>query len=87
MIIYSTEFRLICNSWLIFFGYSNKVNYNLEGFSDDRFHQPCLVYAIIVVVRWAVQVAGVARCGEEMRGIALLLAVYSKELKKRCCHI
>ena len=35
MVIYSKEFRLICNSWLTFLGYSNKVTRNLKGVSDD----------------------------------------------------
>ena len=34
MVIYSKEFKLICNSWLTFLGYSNKVTCNLKGVSD-----------------------------------------------------
>ena len=35
MVIYSKELVLICNSWLTFLGYSNKVTHNHKGSTDD----------------------------------------------------
>ena len=54
MVIYSKEFRLICNSWLTFLGYSNKVTRKIKGVSDVN-------ASPIVAMRWFWQLSSLER--------------------------